>query len=230
MDRRFEDHSRSLHREDGEIGPSHLHIRNGPRFRTLDPGYGRQTNPPKVAGPFARASIWSPKFQGRVAHLCIAPLRRRVPHPCVFLAREGRDAAGATCPFYTTRRGCRRRTRPSQSTRRTGHPLLWWLLQLESRATPSAPNLRFPERTGAALRLDLAHDNHQNSNLLFGLRQLRNNCGNFIEYLVPALHLTAILCALHGFISNEGEFRLAVSQILKDGHVVRTVDSLMFYS
>ena len=76
----------------------------------------------------------------------------------------------------------------------------------------------------------LAHDDHQNFNFLFRLRQPRNNCGNFIEYLVPALHLTAIFRALHGFISNEGEFRLAVSEILKDGHVVRTVDSLMFYS
>ena len=95
---------------------------------------------------------------------------------------------------------------------------------------PAPPTLRFPERTGVALRSDLAHDNHQNSNFLFRLRQLRNNCGNFIEYLVPALHLTAIFRALHGFISNEGEFRLAVSEILKDGHVVRTVYSLMFYS
>jgi hypothetical protein len=62
------------------------------------------------------------------------------------------------------------------------------------------------------------------------MRQLRNNCGNFIEYLDPALHLTAIFRALHGIISNEGEFRLAVSEILKEGHVVGTVYGLMFYS
>src|SRR5580692_3425179 len=67
MDRRFEDHSRSLHREDGELGPSHLHIRNGPRFRTLDPGYGRQTNPPKVASPFAPESIWAELNLSRVS-------------------------------------------------------------------------------------------------------------------------------------------------------------------
>jgi hypothetical protein len=36
--------------------------------------------------------------------------------------------------------------------------------------TPPLPTLRFPERTGVALRLDRAHDNHQNSNLLFRLR------------------------------------------------------------
>ena len=43
------------------------------------------------------------------------------------------------CPFYTTRCLCRRRTRPSP-TRRTGQPLLWWLLQFESRATrPAQP-------------------------------------------------------------------------------------------
>ena len=33
----------------------------------------------------------------------------------------------------------------------------------------------------------LAHDDHENFNLLFRLRQPGNNCGNFIEYLVPAL-------------------------------------------
>ncbi len=97
-------------------------------------------------------------------------------------------------------------------------------------STPPPPTLRVPERTRVALRSDLAHDNHQSSNFLLRLRQLRNNCGNFIEYLVPALQLTAIFRALHGFISNVGEFRLAVSEILKDGHVVRTVYSLMFYS
>jgi len=52
----------------------------------------------------------------------------------------------------------------------------------------------------------------------------------FIEYLVPALHLTAIFRALHGFISNEGKFRLAVSNILKRNHVVHIVYGLMFYS
>src|ERR1022692_1766917 len=51
-----------------------------------------------------------------------------------------------------------------------------------------------------------------------------------MEYLVPALDLTAISCVLHGFISNEGEFRLAVSKILKGNHIVRIVHGLMFYS
>ena len=35
---------------------------------------------------------------------------------------------------------------------------------------PPPPTLRFPERTRVALRSDLAHDNHQNSNFLFRLR------------------------------------------------------------
>jgi hypothetical protein len=35
--------------------------------------------------------------------------------------------------------------------------------------------------------LDLAHDDHQSFNFLFRLRQPGNNCGNFIEYLFPAL-------------------------------------------
>jgi len=42
--------------------------------------------------------------------------------------------------------------------------------------------------------------------------------------------LTAIFGALQSFISNEGEFRLAVSKILKGSHIVRTVYGLMFYS
>jgi len=76
----------------------------------------------------------------------------------------------------------------------------------------------------------LAQDDYQNFTFLFRLRQPRNNCGNFIEYLNPALHLTAIFRALHGFISNEAEFRLAVSNILKKNHVVHIVYGLMFYS
>ena len=52
---------------------------------------------------------------------------------------------------------------------------------------------------------------HQSFGFLFRLRQLLNNRSKFIEYLFPSLELTAIFRALHGFISNEGEFRLAVS-------------------
>src|SRR6266852_6336878 len=64
----------------------------------------------------------------------------------------------------------------------------------------------------------------------FACASPRNNCGNFIEYLIPALYLTAVFCVLHGFISNEGEFRLAVSKILKDNHIVHIVHGLMFNS
>ena len=74
---------------------------------------------------------------------------------------------------------------------------------------------RRQRKPGTAHRLFSSPDNHQNSNFLFRPRYLRNHLGNFIEYLVPALHLTAILRALHGFISNEGEFRLAVPEISK---------------
>src|SRR5262249_38901963 len=52
----------------------------------------------------------------------------------------------------------------------------------------------------------------------------------FIEDLVPAFELTAILCALHRFISNQGELRLAVPQILKGDYVVRITYGLMFDS
>src|ERR1700679_806900 len=64
---------------------------------------------------------------------------------------------------------------------------------------------------------------------LLRLHQPRNNRGNFIEYLVPALQLPAIFRALHRFIANVRQLRLAVPQILKEGHVKRTVDGLMFY-
>ena len=71
---------------------------------------------------------------------------------------------------------------------------------------------------------------HKNFNFLVRSRQLRNNRSNFIEYLVPALQLTALFCVLHSFISNEGEFRPTVSKILNSNHVVRTVYDFMFYS
>jgi hypothetical protein len=64
---------------------------------------------------------------------------------------------------------------------------------------------------------------NQSFSFLFRLRQVRKNRGNFIEYLDPALHLTAIFRALHGFISNEGKFRLAVSEILKSDHVIGAI-------
>jgi hypothetical protein len=76
----------------------------------------------------------------------------------------------------------------------------------------------------------LAHDDHQSFSFLFRLRQPRNNYSKFIEHLLRTLQLTALHCVLHGFISNEGEFRLAVSNILKKNHVVHIVYGLMFYS
>jgi hypothetical protein len=75
-----------------------------------------------------------------------------------------------------------------------------------------------------------AHDDHPGFNFLFRLLQPRNDCSSFIEYLVHALQLTGLDCVFHGFISNEGEFRLTVSKILKQNHVVRTFYSFMFYS
>src|SRR5215468_835563 len=62
------------------------------------------------------------------------------------------------------------------------------------------------------------------------LGQSLNNCSNLIEYLLHALQLTALDCVPQGLIPNEGEFRLAVSKILKGDHVVRVFYGLMFYS
>jgi hypothetical protein len=58
---------------------------------------------------------------------------------------------------------------PFSPTRRTGHPRCGGFCSLMAES-PDTPTLRFPERTGVALRSDLAHDSHQNSNLLFRLR------------------------------------------------------------
>jgi hypothetical protein len=43
---------------------------------------------------------------------------------------------------------------------------------------------------------------NQSFSFLFRPRQLRNNCSNLFEYLIPALELPAVLGALHGIISN----------------------------
>src|SRR5580692_2964269 len=133
----------------------------------------------------------------------------------------------AGCP--RSRRCCETWARSTSTTREPK----WrrkMAIPITDAADVASPRSRKPARPGAPGTRHPAHDNHQNSNFLFRLRQLRNNCRNFIEYLVPALQLTAIFRALHGFISSVGEFRLAVSEILKDGHVVRTVYGLMFYS
>src|ERR1700752_1414045 len=57
-----------------------------------------------------------------------------------------------------------------------------------------------------------------------------NNGSKFIELLRPALELPALDCVPHGFVSNESEFRLAVSNILKKNHVARIVYGLKLYS
>jgi hypothetical protein len=66
--------------------------------------------------------------------ISLAVLTQMGAHPCVFCKGGRRCCRRNSRPFYTTRCVCRRRT-PSQSTRRTGHPQLWWLLQFEGRAT-----------------------------------------------------------------------------------------------
>src|SRR5580704_79243 len=49
------------------------------------------------------------------------PVVDAVVVPALRKVREGRGTRNS-CPFYTARCGCRRPARPSQSTRRTGHP------------------------------------------------------------------------------------------------------------
>src|SRR5579871_1525670 len=65
---------------------------------------------------------------------------------------------------------------------------------------------------------------------LFRLLQSRDNHRNLVECLLPSFQLTALHSVLHGFISNEGEFRLAVPNVLKKNYVVCTLDGLMFCS
>ena len=87
---------------------------------------------------------------------------------------------------------------------------------------------------GMDLRLLCAHDGARDDrsglNFLFVLRQPGHNCSSFIEYLVHTLQLAGLDRVFHGFISNEGEFRLAVSKILKQDYVLRTFYGLVFYS
>ena len=62
------------------------------------------------------------------------------------------------------------------------------------------------------------------------LRQLRNQRRHFIEYLVPALELTAVPRTVHGFVSDVGKLRPAASKIFKKGHVICTLNGLVFYA
>jgi hypothetical protein len=71
---------------------------------------------------------------------------------------------------------------------------------------------------------------NQSFSFLFCLRQVRENCGKLIEYLVPVLQLTTRFRVLHGLVSDEGQFRLAVSKVLKSDHVIGAIDGPMFYS
>lgn len=73
-----------------------------------------------------------------------------------------------------------------------------------------------PPRQPALLSVqEFAHDDHRSFSFLFRQRQTLNNRSKFIEYLLHPFQLTGLECILHGFISNEGEFRPAVSNILK---------------
>jgi hypothetical protein len=84
-------------------------------------------------------------------------------------------------------------------------------------------------RRSAAI-LEVLEADRRHFNFLVRLRQLRKNCGKLIEYLVPALQLTTFFRVLHGLVSDESQFRLAVSEILKSDHVIRAIYDLMFYS
>jgi hypothetical protein len=99
----------------------------------------------------------------------------------------------------------------------------------QARTEPPLPSSWSLRNSLPLLSVQLTHDDRQNF-FLFRLSQLLNHRSKLIEDLLPALQLTAIFRALHGFISDEGEFRLAVSQILKEGHVVRALYGLMLYS
>ena len=71
-------------------------------------------------------------------------------------------------PFCTARCVCRRRSRPFRLREGRGARIRGGFCSLKA-GPPAPPTLRFPERTGVALRSDLAHDNHQNSSFSFRL-------------------------------------------------------------
>ena len=108
-----------------------------------------------------------------------APSLRCLQEPALsFVEGVGGDAAGAALVRSTPPRCvCRRRTRPSTGSGRAlrkvregrGTRICGGFCSLKA-GPPSAAHFRFPEWPGVALRSDLAHDNHQNSNFLFRLR------------------------------------------------------------
>ena len=77
-------------------------------------------------------------------------------------------------------------------------------------------------RRSAAI-LEVLEADRRHFNFLVRLRQLRKNCGKLIEYLVPALQLTTFFRVLHGLVSDESQFRLAVSKVLKSDHVIGAI-------
>ena len=80
---------------------------------------------PDVPEPYTkRLRLYRKLLAGGPSLHCIIPTEG-APHPCVFCKGGWRCWRRNSCPFYTTRCVCRRRARPSQSTRRTGHPRLW---------------------------------------------------------------------------------------------------------
>src|SRR5579871_1699860 len=157
----------------------------------------------------------------------------RVPHPCALskVGNHGRVNPGACarCPHPFAQfakeweTGTRRKLR-GPGCMRPEYPPFEKRKGWANRPSDERPVLT---RTPPPVLRLLAHDVHPSVRFLF-TRQPRDNRGKLLEYLVPALELTAILRALHGLISNVGEFRPAVSQVLKEGHVVRALDRLMF--
>ncbi len=62
------------------------------------------------------------------------------------------------------------------------------------------------------------------------MRQPSNDSFEFIEDLEPAFELAGRFGFFHGFIAGEGEFGLAVSEVLEGGDIVGVFDGLMLDS
>jgi len=78
-----------------------------------------------------------------------------------------------SCPFYTARCVCRRRTALFAYAKGRGTRICGGFCSLKA-APPAPPTFRFPERTRVALRSDLAHDNHQTPTSYFA-------CASFVQ-------------------------------------------------
>jgi len=116
-------------------------------------------------------------------------IARWIVHPIVLAHRKNRRPRRIVFRAAKTEQfGCFRRQEPSQG-RLPGKAAIRPSDEKPVSTKPPPPPFSRGLRDSLPLFYAqlLAHDDHQSFSFLFRLRQPRNNCSKFIEYLVPAL-------------------------------------------